>query len=189
MGELEKAEKHLADADEFINQFKDHVDSVRETLNDKKEDLMSTAQDFTSNLTDKLNGWVGNVEDLMSNGESMVSDLQDNLGNLAETVLDALKEKFMEAVVNALGENFEPLSGAFEAFEALSGVCGGDPGGRDWRHHRLGGPGHRPHRDGEAGRRDRPAVPVIVTEERKGAQTWRHKGTRHSATSSHSSPR
>ena len=62
----------------------------------------------------------------MSNGETMANDLQDNLGNLAETVLDALKEKFMEAVVDALGSSFEPLSGAFEAFEALSGVCGGD---------------------------------------------------------------
>ena len=54
-----------------------------------------------------------------------VSELQDNLGSTAENVLDTLKDKFLEAVVGALGDSFEPLSAAFDLFNQLSDMCGG----------------------------------------------------------------
>ena len=62
----------------------------------------------------------------MSDGEQAVSDLQDNLGNMAEEAMNALTEKFTQAVVDALGEAFQPLQEAFGLFEELSNLCGGN---------------------------------------------------------------
>ena len=40
-----------------------------------------------------------------------------------------LKEKFMDAVIDALGSNFRAPVGRVRAFQALSDMCGGDPEG------------------------------------------------------------
>jgi hypothetical protein len=71
--------------DEFINAFQQHVDSVQRGAERQEGRPDVDADDFKSNLGDKLDGLVGDIQDLMKNGESIASDLQDNLGSLADT--------------------------------------------------------------------------------------------------------